>query len=94
MCVKGSGRFLLAFTRCHAISYSTCNGFRQDARSALILPARANDYTDHEFDDREAAALGLQRMKRKAWPRRSKYLKKESPARRGIHQRRNRKVLL
>jgi hypothetical protein len=55
------------------------------------MPARANDYTNHEFDDNQAA-LGLQRMKRKAWPRRSKHLKKHSPARRGIHQRRNRRV--
>jgi hypothetical protein len=56
------------------------------------MPARASDYTDHEFDDHESAALDLQRMKRKAWPRRGKHLAKQSPARRGIHQRRNRRV--
>jgi hypothetical protein len=56
------------------------------------MPARANDYMGNEFDDHDSAALDLRRMKRKAWPRRGKHLPKQSPARRGIHQRRNRKV--
>ena len=56
--------------------------------------ARAKDFTDHEFDDHEATALDLRCMKRKAWPRRNKYLQKQSPARRGIHQRRIRRVML
>ena len=59
-----------------------------------MTPASANEYTDQDLNDHEAAALDLRRMKRKAWPRRGKHLPKQSPARRGIHQRRNRRVML
>ena len=58
------------------------------------MPSRANEYTDQDLNDHEDTTADMQRMKRKAWPRRSKYLKKQSPARRGIHQRRIRRVML
>ena len=55
--------------------------------------ACANDYTEQDLDDHEAGPPDMQRMKRKAQPRRSKYLKKQRPVRRGIKQRRVRRVM-
>ena len=58
-----------------------------------MTPACVNDYTEHALDDNGTGAPDMQRMKRKTRPRRSKYLKKRRPVRRGIKLRRVRQVI-